>query len=356
MDINDPQPLTLKNFNTFRRLQKVYYNCEQCSKYVIRNFQSVDASYKKFKKFLCTDCALKERTKNTDYNILQENLRKSNLKKYGVEYTSSLSEVKAKISNSCKESTKNSDFTERNKKSKETLTKRYGSVENAVQHIINKSRKTVKKRYGVDHVFQSKEIKEKIKQTNLKKYGVTNPGGTKEVQKKIKSTLIKKYGVENAFQSEEIKGKIKQTNLKKYGVESYAQTKEYHQKCHKKYLYNNEKFDSSWELAFYIYHIDNGIPIKRNPRRLAYIFNNKKHYYFPDFEVNGNLIEIKGGQFFTKNIYDGGCFKKEIDNAKIACIKNNNVIIISNKEIKPYLNYITNIYGKNYLSQFKIKN
>ena len=60
------------------------------------------------------------------------------------------------------------------------------------------------------------------------------------------------------------------------------------------YLYNDLIFDSSWELAFYIYHKDNNIDIDRCVKSFPYVVNNKTHYYFPDFIVDNKLIEIKG--------------------------------------------------------------
>jgi len=44
---------------------------------------------------------------------------------------------------------------------------------------------------------------------------------------KTKETNLKKYGVENVFQSDEIKDKSKKTCLKKYGIEYYQKTDEY---------------------------------------------------------------------------------------------------------------------------------
>lgn len=53
--------------------------------------------------------------------------------------------------------------------------------------------------------------------------------------------------------------------------------------------------DSSWELAFVIYCLDNGIWIKRSSRTFEYEFNGTVHKYHPDFEYrDGRMIEIKG--------------------------------------------------------------
>jgi len=95
------------------------------------------------------------------------------------------------------------------------------------KECVNEKRKlSINKKYGVDNVFQSKEIKEKIKETNLEKYGVENPQQNLEIKHKTEETNLEKYGYRNVFQSEEIKEKIKETNLEKYGVEYPQQNKE----------------------------------------------------------------------------------------------------------------------------------
>lgn len=94
-------------------------------------------------------------------------------------------------------------------------------------------------RYGIENVFQSNEIKEKIKSTNLKKYGVTHPSYSADLLEKKKQNNIKKYGVactlnmpliqEKATagcRTQESKDKKIQTNLKKYGVPYVSQNQD----------------------------------------------------------------------------------------------------------------------------------
>lgn len=52
--------------------------------------------------------------------------------------------------------------------------------------------------------------------------------------------------------------------------------------------------DSTWELAFVIWCKNHGKVVARNTERFDYEFNGKKHYYLPDFVVDGELVEIKG--------------------------------------------------------------
>ena len=59
-------------------------------------------------------------------------------------------------------------------------------------------------------------------------------------------------------------------------------------------MYKNIWCDSSWELAFVIYHLDNNFTIERNKLGLDYNYNNKDRKYFPDFIVDNIYYEIKG--------------------------------------------------------------
>lgn len=52
--------------------------------------------------------------------------------------------------------------------------------------------------------------------------------------------------------------------------------------------------DSTYELVWVIYNLDNGIKFQRNKKKFPYEWKGKIKYYYPDFEVNNQLIEIKG--------------------------------------------------------------
>ena len=110
----------------------------------------------------CCECAK---------NVGKEKAKKTNLEKYGVEYSTQSKEVQ------------------------------------------NKMKLTLLEKYGVEHISHSKEIKEKTKKTCLEKYGVDVPSKCKQIQDKIKNTNLEKYGVENYLQTDECKEKIKKTNL-----------------------------------------------------------------------------------------------------------------------------------------------
>ena len=244
--------------------------------------------------------------------------------------------------------------------------------------LLNRENTCINK-YGEKNYAATKEGKEKIKQTNLEKYGVTctlntkenlnkrketwlknlgvdNPAKSKDVLKKIQLTCLNKYGAKNYSQSDEFKinyneylEKAKETTLNKYGVENISQSHEYRSKICKKYQYNNINFDSSWEIAYYIWLKDNNIDFEYQPNiKINYTFNGKIFRYFPDFKVNNELIEIKSDYLFNKMLIEN-----TKANAKFNCMKENNIKILFYKDIKPYLEYVKSKYGNNYLIQFK---
>lgn len=107
----------------------------------------------------------------------------------------------------------------------------------------------------------------------------------------------------------------------------------------KKGWYKGYFCDSSWELAFVIYNLEHGIKFERNKQGFEYEFDGEKHKFYPDFILeDGTYVEIKG-YFDDKN--------KE----KIKCF-NKNIIILSRNEIKQYIDYVEEKYGKNFIEKY----
>jgi hypothetical protein len=95
--------------------------------------------------------------------------------------------------------------------------------------------------------------------------------------------------------------------------------------------YCNIHCDSTWELAFLIYHLDHNNDIQRHPVQRTYIDVSGDHRnYYPDFKVNGKLYEIKGR--LTDN-----------DLCKIQC--NPDVILLTENELQPIFNYVCHTYN-----------
>ena len=148
--------------------------------------------------------------------------------------------------------------------------------------------------------------------------------------------------------SEYIKNKTRNTKLAKYGTLSISFS----------YKFNSYKFDSSWELAFYCYNLSLNKPVKRCTKFFEYEFEGAKHLYFPDFEIEDKIFEVKGSHFFNKEglmICPFDRTKDGIFQAKQQCGIKNNVIFITKVDIISALNYMENKYGKNWKEIFKIK-
>lgn len=337
------------------------------------------AEYEAFKKNLNKEYFYNFYLNNcNDYICVEFNLNLSTLykliKDLGIELTDEQKKQRNKIASEqkCIETfgaTNPFAVKEVQERVKETNTARYG-VENvfASEKIKSKIRQTILDKYGVENVLQSTEIKQKIKNTCLELYGVDNYAKTPECQEKAKNTMLERYGRANVgqFGSQEsingilkkygtiytgslpeIKEKIKQTNLARYGVEYYTLTHDFNKNRKKRYGYKDFYFDSLPELAVWIYCVDNGIEIRRNPCYFNYNFEGKNHRYFPDFEINGQLVEIKGDHFFKENGTMQNPFDSNQDalyEAKHQCGLQNNVQFWRSAEYEKYLQYFVENY------------
>ena len=128
----------------------------------------------------------------------------------------------------------------------------------------------------------------------------------------------------------------------------------------KRYTYKNISFDSSPELAFFIYAEDNGLDVEYQPDvYFEYLVNGKIYRYQPDFKMGPIYIEIKGLQFFENknpagrmiNPYDRSM--DEIYEAKHQCMIKNGIKLMLPSEYKKYIEYVKKTYGNDYLRKFK---
>jgi hypothetical protein len=97
--------------------------------------------------------------------------------------------------------------------------------------------------------------------------------------------------------------------------------------------------DSSWELAFVIYHLDLGSNIKRNTEFFNYVYEGKNYKYYPDFILNNEYVEIKG--------YESNKAKEKKKQFP------HKLIMYYSKEMKPILEYVINKYGKDFIKLYK---
>lgn len=203
---------------------------------------------------------------------------------------------------------------------------------NRDEETKNKILKTSTELYG-GIGFASKELREKSK-TSAIKNGHNLYGNIQ----KMKQTLKKKFGYEYPAQITEFKEKIKNTKDINNSPTSY------------KFKYKNTFFDSSWELAYYIWLEDHNINFEYHKQNFyyEYEFSGVNHRYYPDFIVDNKVIDLK-----NKYLYSRLLIENTQENAKYKCMIENNVCILLEQDMEPYLNYIQNNYGKFYLMEFK---
>lgn len=330
--------------------------CDSCGGIILTRILKIsknryDTIYENHdKKLLCGKCG-REYTCLKKYGVKNgggtkeslEKIKKTTKERYGVDYYTQTKEYQEKTKRTCLEKY----GTEHHLKSKDVIEKRKNNLMDS---------------YGVENVFQLNNVKDKCKQTLLEKYGVEHNSQMQEYKEQVKKTCLERYGKENYFQTDAFKEKSKQVNLGRYGVEYFAQSvlaTKYHRNT---YLYDNLTFDSSWELAYYIYCVDFQIPIEAHPCSIPYSVGDKVHYYQPDFLINNSdLIEIKGEQFFNEkneliNPYDNSKETTQKNFAKQKCMQENNVKILRKIDLKTIFDYIDEHYGKDYLKRFSKKN
>lgn len=147
------------------------------------------------------------------------------------------------------------------------------------------------------------------------------------------------------------------TCLSKYGITNGGGSLQAQQKMHKKYFYDDRYFDSAPEIAIYIYLKDNNIPFIYHPDMpLAYYYNQQQRYCYPDFEVDGQLVEIKGDQFLKEDDTWQNPYNHAEDahyECKHQCLIDNNVKILYGNDYTKYVEYVEQKYGKYYLHQFR---
>lgn len=93
--------------------------------------------------------------------------------------------------------------------------------------------------------------------------------------------------------------------------------------------------DSSWELAYVIFNLDHGIKFERNKKAFVYQYKGRDSRFYPDFVLpDETYVEIKG--------YWSEQFSIKIEQFP------GKLLILSRKEVLPYLDYVKQKYGKDF--------
>lgn len=354
---------TIEDFSLIRseykQKQQVRFYCIKCNEPVIRSVERIQSliSHNRFT-HLCRNCQRKDTSQKlygcdfpTQSQQSKDKSKQTRLERFGGWNSDNQREAIAKT------------FKERKDeiiaKREQTCLEKAGVTNmNKTKETRDKIKQTCLEHFGTTNSLAAESVKEKIKQTVLEKYGKSNAHQSEEVIQKTKETCLQLFGAESYFSSEIGKQKIKQTCLEKYGVPNPSQVKAFQDKKTRKYKYHDVNFDSSWELAVWIYAKDHGEPIEREPCTFEYVVEGTVHKYYPDFKYNGKIIEIKGAQLYNENGEIRKGFKKneKLDSlirAKIECAFKNKVEIWGQFKLQPYLKYIKETYGPNFLQQFR---
>jgi hypothetical protein len=297
----------------------------------------------------------------------------TNLQKYGVEYPSQCEEFHKK-----QEETMLQKYGVKNpmqsktvrEKAVATNIKRYGYISPAQNATVKDLiKKTIIAKYGVDNIMKHKSTYEKIQQTNMQRYGVTNATQNPAIQRKIEQTSMQKYGTRRPSESATVRDKIQHSHLQKTGEERHAiqekATKTHMQKYgldssnkaeivkQHKIEANRRKYgvDSPMQnrdvqvriqnrgFKHKLYKMPSGtirkvqgfepfaldelvleyseeqiITARAAVPRIAYLNNNKTHYYYPDIYIphENRIIEVKSTWTYA-------CDKDRIDKKAAAC-------------------------------------
>ena len=318
------------------------FDCSRCGKLSIRNLCTISFP------FVCTRCVTSDSHKTAEY---RENYETAMREKYGDNYNDVIKS-----------------------KREATITDKYGGYRGMYDKCEEKRNATMLSRYGVVTPSNIQGHGEKCAQTKLERYG----SKTYNNREKANQTVIDKYGTVDAWR-DRIQAKADATKMMRYGTKTYnnrekaastsltrygvkvpIQYKPIGNKAHYKYTFHDIKFDSSYDLAYYIWLSDNHIEFEYNPNiQFEYVFDGKIHYYNPDFKVGDKLIELKGRQFFKDKNVNGPMvnpYNHSLDalyEAKHQCMIANKVEIIT--DCSDYEQYVAETYGKDYIASFRNK-
>lgn len=212
-----------------------------------------------------------------------------------------------------------------------------------------RAKNTCLKKYHTVHPMKNKEIQEKWKNTCIKECGETHYMKSDKSKKKQVETNLEKYGVENVMHISDVVEKGRNTFFDKTGYYNISQTPEWKYLRKSNVIYDGIIFDSNWEVIVYKHCKENNIPFIYHPNKIfKYKVNNKTHTYHPDFLINNTFYEIKGNQFFENHDptqkmicpYNRSKESDTISEAKHQCMIKNNVVILTEKDIKSIKNIL----------------
>jgi hypothetical protein len=159
------------------------------------------------------------------------------------------------------------------------------------------------------------------------KQSLWNKGLTKDTHPSIMAAANKLKGRPGVFtgktHSVETKEKMSTTHTELWHKDDNRRT------ISKAGWYDGIYMMSTYELSFYIYNKDLGKIVHRCKDRFFYELDGKGHYYYPDFVLDGRIVEIKG-------------YETDLDRLKYSLVPN--ILVLKHLDIKPYIEYVKSKY------------
>lgn len=352
-------PIFVRSYDEMRNIknrQAFYYICSDCGDRVDVKYNEWRPSYlnmQKYKLMICGKCS----SKRSEHNGFgSEKYKLTFMARYNVD--NPMRDNQFKENNfRAKEINHGDRYYNNPKKGLETFKKNHdGMTPSEYQQTDDYKHERIeinKKLYGRDWFFQSEEFRLKLVDNLINELN----NSSNDIRTKCRMCM-------NWLKLSDIK---KATLSQLYSIRRSCFPLETATRC--KFIFDGENFDSYPELAFYIYCKDFWIPISRNTN-ISYEYQDmygNKHLYFPDFIVNGNIIEIKGAHFFKsdgtmycpyrKLDWSDERYNYECDTVerKHKCGIEKGVIFIT--DLSPYIqgcmNYVFNKYGgKQFMKRF----
>lgn len=200
--------------------------------------------------------------------------------------------------------------------------------------VVNNTKNTGFKSGIKKWVYRNEEVK-LVNIEEIDKYKALgwNLGYSDSFKSKISKGLIGK-SVGKCLEPEKEKERIQKISNSMKGNKNWKFNKKHGNS--KQGWYKGIHCDSTWELAFLVYHIDHNLKIEKCKEQRTYIYNESVHLYFPDFVTEEGIIEVKGR-----------LDKKAIEKQK----QNPDIIIYDKFKMKKYLEYVINKYGKDFYTK-----
>ena len=126
------------------------------------------------------------------------------------------------------------------------------------------------KTYGVNHLFETEQFKNKFKKDSLEKYGFENPASNEKVKEKIKLTNLERFGETSWLRVDANKEKIKKSLIQNASLERERKIKdfnipinvlEYKSNTHIRILCNICNTESKESISFF----NKRLSIKKSP-------------------------------------------------------------------------------------------